>query len=63
MLDADPQPCLLETIFCKEFNTLYLTRFRAYKIARPPPNKKPRRGGELKQRNTCRKVPFTDKFC
>ncbi len=23
----------------KEFNTLYLTRFRTYKIARPPPNK------------------------
>ncbi len=41
----------------QEFNTLFLTRFRTYKIARPP-KQKPRRGGSLSQINTCRKVPL-----
>jgi hypothetical protein len=45
----------------QEFNTLYLTRYRTYKIALPP-QKKSRRGGGLRQINTCRKVPFTCKF-
>ncbi len=35
-------------------NTLYLTRFRTYKIALPPQTKPWRRGG-LRQINTCRK--------
>jgi hypothetical protein len=34
---------------------LFLTRFRTYKIARPP-QQKHRRGGGLRQINTCRKV-------
>jgi hypothetical protein len=29
----------------QEFNTLYLTRFRTYKIAIDHPKQKPRRGG------------------
>ncbi len=41
----------------QEFNTLFLTRFRTYKIARPPQIKH-RRGGGLKQIKTCRKVPL-----
>ncbi len=40
----------------QEFNTLYLTRYRTYKIALPP-QQNPRRGGGLRQINTCRKVP------
>jgi hypothetical protein len=48
---------LLETIICKEFNTLYLTRFRTYKIDRPPQTKTPRRGGGLIQINTVLKGP------
>ncbi len=45
-----------ETIFCRSL-TLYLTRCRAYKFARPPQTK-PRRGGDLRQINTCCKVPL-----
>ncbi len=46
-----------------EFNTLYLTRFRTYKFARPPQKKqKPRRGGDLRQKNTYRKVPLQVNF-
>ncbi len=46
----------------QEFNTtLYLTRFRTYKIARPTQTK-PRRGGGLRQINTCRKVPLHVNF-
>ncbi len=41
----------------QEFNTLFLTRFRTYKIARPPQIKH-RRGRGLKQIKTCRKVPL-----
>ncbi len=47
----------------QEFNTLFLTRFRTYKIARPPPNKN--LGGEGAsdmQINTCRKVPLQVNF-
>ncbi len=48
----------------QEFNTLYLTRFRTYKITIHP-KLKPRRGGGLKQITiitTCRKVPLQVKF-
>ncbi len=38
----------------QEFNTLYLTKFRTYKIVRPLQTK-PRRGRQI---NTCRKVPL-----
>jgi hypothetical protein len=40
-------------------NTLYLTRFRTYKIAIPPQTKTQERRGP-QQINTCRKVPFQD---
>jgi hypothetical protein len=46
----------------QEFNTLYLTRFRTYKIPRPPKTKPGERGG-LRQINTCRKVPLQVIFC
>ncbi len=36
--------------------TVYLTRFRTYKFALPPQTE-PRRGGGLRQINTCRQVP------
>jgi hypothetical protein len=41
----------------QELNALYLTRFRTYKIARPP-EQKPRREEGLRQINTCREVPL-----
>jgi hypothetical protein len=41
----------------EEFNTLFLTRFRTYKIALQP-KQKPRRGGGLRQINTCVEVPL-----
>ncbi len=38
-----------------KFNTLYLTRFRTYKIARPSQTKTQKgRGGGLRETNTCR---------
>jgi hypothetical protein len=40
--------------YSAEFSTLHLTRFRTYKIARPPPNKNLER--DLRQINTFRKV-------
>ncbi len=45
-----------------EFNTLYLTRFRTYKIARPPPQTKTQEGRGPRQKNTCRKVPLKVNF-
>ncbi len=45
----------------KECNTPYLTRFRTYKIARPPQTKT-QEGGGLRQINTCRKVPLQVNF-
>jgi hypothetical protein len=36
----------------QDFNTLYLTRFRTYKIALPPPQTKPIRGEEASDRYT-----------
>jgi hypothetical protein len=45
----------------QDFNTLYPTRFRTHKIARPPPNKKPRMGGGLTDKHLPRS-PFTGKF-
>ncbi len=45
----------------QEFNTLYLTRFRTYKIARPPITKT-WRGGGLRQVTTCRKVSLQVNF-
>jgi hypothetical protein len=42
----------------QEFTTLFLTRYRAYKIAFPPPNKKPRRGGAQKDKHLPQS-PFT----
>jgi hypothetical protein len=44
----------------QEFNTLYLTRFRAKLLDHP--KQKARRGGGLRQINTCRKVPLQGKF-
>ncbi len=43
----------------QEFNTLFMTRFRNYKIARPLRTKtKEEKGPETdKHLNTCRKVP------
>ncbi len=53
---------LLDTVFCRSLiNSLYLTRFRTYKIARQPQTK-PRRGGDLRQINICRKVPSQVNF-
>ncbi len=43
----------------QEINTLLLTRFRPYKIAT---KQKPRRGGGLRQINTCRRVPLQVNF-
>ncbi len=51
----------VEDLILHEFNTLYLTRLRTYKIARPP-QQKPRRGEGLKQISTCRKVPLQVNF-
>ncbi len=39
----------------QEFNTLFLARFRTYKIALRPQTQKSRRGGGRRQINTCRK--------
>ncbi len=47
---------LLEAIL-QDFTTLYLARFRTYKILLDHSKQKPRRGGGLRQINTCRKVP------
>ncbi len=46
----------------REFNSLFLARFRSNKIALPPQTK-PRRGGCFRQINTCRKVPLNVIFC
>jgi hypothetical protein len=48
-------------LILQEFNTLFLTRFRTYKIATPP-KQKPRKGGGLRHINTCRKVPLQVNF-
>jgi hypothetical protein len=45
----------------QEFNTLYLTRFKTYKIARPTETKT-QEGRGLRQINTCRKVPLQINF-
>ncbi len=52
----------------QEFYTMYVTRFRAYKIAYSPQDKKSRRGGGLKQITSGPKVLMqvtfkTKKFC
>ncbi len=44
-----------------EFNTLYLTRFRTYKIDRPPQTK-PRRGERPQTDKYMPQSPFTGKF-
>jgi hypothetical protein len=54
-------PSSFEDHILQEFNTVYLTRLRTYKIARPP-KQKPSRGGGLRQINTCRKVPLQVNF-
>jgi hypothetical protein len=41
----------------QEFNTLYLTRFRTFKIARPPQTKT-YEGRDFGQINAFRKVPL-----
>ncbi len=46
----------------QEFNTLFLTKFRTYKIARPPQTRTPRTGGGLGQIKTCRKVSLQVNF-
>ncbi len=40
----------------QKLNTLFLTRFRPTKLLHHP-KQKPRKGGGLRQINTCRKVP------
>jgi hypothetical protein len=45
----------------QEFNTLYLTRFRTYKIARPP-TQTPRRGGGVRQIKHLTQSPYTGQF-
>ncbi len=45
----------------QEFKTLYLTRFRTYKMLHHP-KQKPSRGGGLRQINTYRKVPLQVNF-
>jgi hypothetical protein len=45
----------------QDFNTLFLTRFRIYKIATPsppPPKQQPSREGGPRQTDTCCKVPL-----
>jgi hypothetical protein len=44
----------------QQFDTLYLTRFRAKLLDHP--KQKARRGGGLRQMNTCRKVPLQVNF-
>ena len=51
LYDSTPRPSprqncgvVLETLYCKEFYTLYVTRFRIYKIGYPSQDKKSRRG-------------------
>jgi hypothetical protein len=45
--------------YSAKFYTPYLTRFRTYKISRPPQYK---RGWDLRQKNTCRKIRFQVTF-
>jgi hypothetical protein len=45
----------------QEFNTLFLTRFRNYKIALPPQTK-PRMGGGLRQKKPLPQSSFTGEF-
>ncbi len=45
----------------QEFNTLYMTRFRTYKLL-DPPKQKPRRWVGLRKINTCHKVPLQVNF-
>jgi hypothetical protein len=48
---------VLETIFCEEFYTLCVTRFRTYKIAYPPQDNNPEgEGASIRYSNSCRKV-------
>ena len=51
---------LLETKFCRCFNTLYLTRLPDSEPTKmlDHPRQKFRRGGGLRQINTCLIVPF-----
>jgi hypothetical protein len=51
---------LLDSITCRSL-TLCLTRFRTYKIARPPPTKNLGEEG-ASDRKTCRKVPLQDNY-
>ncbi len=53
--------CVVDHILL-EFNTLFLTKFRTYKIARPPQTRTSRMGGGLGQINTCRKVSLQVDF-
>ncbi len=46
----------------QEFNTLYLTRFVEPTKLLDHPKQKPRRGGGLRQMNTCRQVPLQVKI-
>ncbi len=43
-----------------KFNTLYLTRFKTYKIALDHPKQKPRRGGGPPTEHTCRNFFFNN---
>ncbi len=58
----------VEDHILQEINTLHLTRFRVYKIARPPQAKTLGGEGPHRQINTCHKVPLLvnfldDDFC
>jgi hypothetical protein len=46
----------------QEFNTLYLTRYVEPTKLLDHPKQKPRKGGGLRQMNTCRRVPLQDFF-
>ncbi len=46
----------------QEFNILYLTRFRTYKIARPPQNKKTQEGSGPQPDNHLPRSPFKVNF-
>jgi hypothetical protein len=45
----------------QEFNTVYVTRFKTYKNARPPQTK-PRRGEGIEQIKTCRMFLYRPVF-
>ncbi len=49
--------CVVDLILLQEFNALFLTRFRTYKIATPPQNQKSKWPVKTTFRDWCLKVP------